>query len=131
MASPSRPKTSASERTIVVFPVPPFCERTAIVADIGGTICGRWPPPPPSTVDLLSQRLRNSTLGFRTRPGGEGGSSGRRILSRSLLPVARPLGEDAVPGRSQIALPFAPRRGPHAASAPQLLLARAAVAAVG
>src|SRR5262245_3941639 len=43
MASTSRSrrtKTSVSERTRVVFPVPPFCDRTAIAADIGRTI---WP----------------------------------------------------------------------------------------
>src|SRR6187200_3407249 len=31
---PRRSKTSASERTIVVFPVPPFWDRTAIASDI-------------------------------------------------------------------------------------------------
>src|ERR671931_413910 len=37
---PRRSNTSVSERTIVVFPVPPFCDRTAIASDIAGTI---WP----------------------------------------------------------------------------------------
>src|SRR4051812_22297677 len=38
VSSPRRRKMSVSVRTAVVFPVPPFCERTAIVAAIVGRL---------------------------------------------------------------------------------------------
>src|SRR5215204_6643873 len=63
-SSPTRRSTSAKVRTVVVLPVPPFSDRTAIVSAIG--------PP----------RYRPRLFGQYGRPGRSGGRHGVHEVQR-------------------------------------------------
>ena len=82
---------------MVVFPVPPFWDRTAIASDIGRTI---WPAP--RSRRRLTRRAPPPAL----------------YCASAFVPVARPLEEGAETGRSDCsALPVVNRRWPMSSDA--------------
>src|ERR671931_1864223 len=130
---PRRSNTSVSERTIVVFPVPPFCDRTAIASDIAGTI---WPcdcratgssilPAPLSPSRTPARRRRGTRevglASFSTRPPSAPAESRRfspevpyrprvsppSVEDRDACAIYASVRKDATPARAPVELALA------------------------